>query len=585
MKHRLWGAAFLAAVFGSIALVVGCASPDRPGHCNGGSCDLSTGVGGNGEADMADPPLPQYDLSPTGPMLGFGDSCDNNAQCKSNICIFVGTGGVCTDLCVNATCPAGWGCLGVGGAIDPGTVTYVCVPNSTQLCTPCSHDGECSVGGKDRCLESPVGGHYCGRDCSKIACPNGFSCQDVPVSDMGTFKQCVPTSGACDCDAGKAGMTVTCPITTPFGTCDGTRTCMGAGGWTSSCAPPGPTDSPDDTYKDDNCDGIDGDISKGIFVATAAAAALDDATCGTLAKPCKTINYGINQAAGQALRYVYVQAGVYNENVVMFNGVDIVGGYDAKWQRASRGTAGHNVSIQGGFNSTESQFITVQAHNLTALTTLWDLDVYGANANDGVHWGLASYAIHAYKSKLTLKRVGVFGGNGADGRNGNNGTNAPSLTASSNMFGAAAPPSPPGPGNAHEQSYACNNDGRGRGGDRGTNSCADDDDPSGGGGGVGGTMDTSCSCFLGACVCDNCSATGGWDGNTAATWGLGFGTGGTGGPGGDGSSQGGFNGGSGRVINGAGGGNDSRRSGSVVGVYWYAFGGGTGALGKNGTGG
>src|SRR5207302_183587 len=197
-----------------------------------------------------------------GPKLGFGDSCDDNKQCQSGICIFIGTGGVCTDLCANNPCPAGWGCVGVGGAIDPGTVTYVCVPNSTQLCTPCKQDGECSVGGHDKCLTSPVGGQFCARDCSKIACPNGYACQDVPVSDMGTFKQCVPTSGSCDCDASKAGTMINCPITTPFGTCAGTRTCNGAGGWSNMCLPPSPNDGPDDNYKDDNCDGIDGDVTK-----------------------------------------------------------------------------------------------------------------------------------------------------------------------------------------------------------------------------------------------------------------------------------------------------------------------------------
>src|SRR5439155_9453984 len=131
-----------------------------------------------------------------------------------------------------------------------------------------------------------------------------------PVSDMGTFKQCVPTSGSCDCDASKAGTMINCPITTPFGTCTGTRTCNGAAGWSMTCAPPSANDAPDDNYKDDNCDGIDGDVTKGIFVATTPAAAVDDPSCGTLTKSCKTINYGIGQAAGAALRYVYVQAGV-----------------------------------------------------------------------------------------------------------------------------------------------------------------------------------------------------------------------------------------------------------------------------------
>jgi hypothetical protein len=570
-------ALLITAILGAFAS--GCASADSPGHCSSGSCDLAM----SGPIDMAEEPLPTPDLKWPG-TLGFGESCSDNMQCASHICIFVGSGGICTDLCVATQCPIGYGCLGVTGAVDPGVVTYVCVPNTTQLCTPCTMDSECSVGGYDKCLVSPVGGHYCGRDCTKITCPNGYNCQDVTVGDMGTFKQCVPTSGACDCDASKTGNTIACDITTPFGVCKGTRTCTGAGGWTTTCAPPSGTDAPDDNYKDDNCDGIDGDITKGVFVAVAQAGSVDDATCGTYQKPCKTINYGIGQAANQALRYVYVQAGVYNENVVMFNGIDIVGGYDSNWVRASRGTAGHNVAIQGGFDGAgEQQFITVQAHNLTANTTLWDLDVYGPNANDGLHPGLSSYAIHAYKA--TLKRVGVFGGNGAAGRNGTNGTNAGTVTATSGMNGAVAPPSPPGPGPANEYTSSCDNSSRGIGGARGSNSCPDDDLPSGGNGGVGGTMDTSCSCPLGVCYCSNCDATSGIGGDPAATAPGGYGYSGYGGAGGDGTSQGGGQGGPGRVINGGPGGADSRQAGSVTNTYWYAFGGGTGGLGKNGTGG
>jgi hypothetical protein len=581
MMLSVRGAALAAVALGLTTF--GCAAPDRPSHCVAGACDLGIGTGGNGEGDLAELPWPVSDLS-TG-ALGFGDTCDDNKQCKSGICVQTGTGGVCTDFCPGNMCPPGYGCIAVTGQIDPGTIAYVCVPNSTELCTPCVQNGECSTGGHDWCLPTPVGGHFCGRDCSKIGCPGGFSCQDVDGGDMGTSKQCVPTSGSCDCDASKAGMTVACDIATPTGTCKGTRTCSGAGGWSMTCAPPSGTDVPDDGYADDNCDGIDGDVTKGIFVAKAAAAAVDDASCGTMAKPCKSINWGISQAANAAMRFVYVQAAVYNEEVVLFNGIDIVGGYDGNWLRAARGTAGHDVVVTGAFDSTEGQFISVLAHNLAATTTMRDLDVYGPNANDGAHPSFSSYAVHAYKAKLTLHRVGVFGGNGGDGRAGNSGTNAANLTATGGMDGYAAPPSPPGPGNADEHTTSCDTSGRGRGGDAGNNSCPDDDNPSAGPGGGGGTMDTSCSCVFGACVCNNCSATSGLAGGYAATAPGGFGYPGGGGPGGDGSSQSGGAGGPGRVLNGGGGGSDARRAGAVAGIYWFAFGGTAGALGKNGTGG
>jgi len=86
------GAALAAAAF-----VLGCASADTPSHCGGGECDLGTGIGGNGEIDMAELPLPMPDLTPG--KLSFGDSCNDNKDCKSGICVQTATGGVYTDLC------------------------------------------------------------------------------------------------------------------------------------------------------------------------------------------------------------------------------------------------------------------------------------------------------------------------------------------------------------------------------------------------------------------------------------------------------------------------------------------------------
>ena len=574
MKLDAKGAAFAAVALGLSA--IGCASADKPSHCGGGACDLGTGTGTGGNADDADMATAPQSTPDLGPMLGFGDGCTDNSQCKTGICLQTNTGGVCTDYCSGNNCPPGYGCIGVTGTVDPG-VTYLCVPNSTELCTPCQQNGECSTGGHDWCLPSPVGGHFCGRDCSKIGCPNGFSCQSVTDGTGASSMQCVPTSGSCDCDASKTGMTVACDIQTPTGVCKGTRTCQGAGGWTTTCAPPSTTDTPDDNYSDDNCDGIDGDVARGVFVAQASAAAVDDATCGTMAKPCKTINWGISQAANGAQRYVYVQAGTYNEEVILFNGIDVVGGYDSNWQRASRGTGGHDVIINGKFDSTEGQFIAVLAHSLAAQTTLWDLDIYGPNANDGAHPGYSSYAVHALNAKVRLHRVGIFGGNGGDGRGGNTGTSAGSTTASGSMNGSQGGP-------ANEYSSSCDTTSRGGAGGAGSNSCPDDLNPNGGVGGAGGTMDTSCTCVFGACVCNNCSATAGFAGSAAASAPAGFGYGGGGGPGGDGTSSSGGSGGAGRVVNGGAGSSDTRRAGSIINNYWYAFAGGTGGLGSNGSG-
>ena len=78
-----------------------------------------------------------------------------------------------------------------------------------------------------------------------------------------------------------------------------------------------------------NCDGIDGTVTAGMFVATAAAGAGRQRNLRNDDPSVQDDQLRDHaRAASAALRYVYVQAGVYNEEVVLFNGVDVVGGYD-----------------------------------------------------------------------------------------------------------------------------------------------------------------------------------------------------------------------------------------------------------------
>ena len=172
------------------------------------------------------PPEPAIDARPDGPKKGFGEPCTDGSQCQSTICILLGTGGVCTELCANDCPAAGWGCLGVTGVVDPGQVTQVCVPTSDQLCTPCQHDSECTLLGMDSCVQEVSGRSYCARDCSSVACPTGYDC-----TQEGATKECMPHSGACDCNvAAQNGTTEACTITTPLATsCAGTLDMRGRG--------------------------------------------------------------------------------------------------------------------------------------------------------------------------------------------------------------------------------------------------------------------------------------------------------------------------------------------------------------------
>src|SRR5262245_26381009 len=137
--------------------VMGCAGPDPTGS-SGGSGGGSGGSGGGHvpDASAQDSPAP-VDAAIDGPKKGFGEPCGDKSECDSNICIFVGGGGICSQLCSGGSCPMNFGCFGVLGAVDPGVVSDVCVPNSTRLCTPCASDGECSVASRDLCIDYGAG--------------------------------------------------------------------------------------------------------------------------------------------------------------------------------------------------------------------------------------------------------------------------------------------------------------------------------------------------------------------------------------------------------------------------------------------
>ncbi|HVK71847.1 MAG TPA: hypothetical protein VM734_00950, partial [Kofleriaceae bacterium] len=512
---------------------------------------------------------------------GFGEPCLDRNECESEICILVGaSGGRCTRLCTGGDCPSDWGCFGVIDIIEPGAVNEVCVPVVDQLCSACTTDAECTQIGADLCLTQPTGGRFCGRDCRSVACPSGFTCQDMSAGGE-VIRQCVPTSGACDCDATSMGMTQSCTIMTPAPfstTCGGTRTCQGAPGW-GPCAPPSTTDDPDGSYTDDNCDGIDGDVSRGIFVAGGGS---NTPTCGTSAtSPCQTISYGIVRAATAGRNHVFVQTGTYNEVVVLVNGINVWGGYSFGWQRGPYSNPAHRVTITGGQDNAaggDGEYLAVRAHDLIVPVTIGDLvidapNAVGVNASGN---GRSSYGVHVESATVRLERVQILGGNGAPGSTGSTGADAALVDAQSYMHGTVG-------GNGDEFITSCNNSSRGGGGAAGSNTCTQSPSSrpmNGGGGGAGGTMDSSCT--AGLCAGSACNARGGDNGGQAAYRNGSFGAPGSGGSGSDqcGPTTGG---GVGFVQNGAGG--SRQTGGTVANGYWYARGGTAGGTGENGGGG
>jgi hypothetical protein len=337
----------------------------------------------------------------------FGDSCTSPNQCSSNICVFTGTGGVCSATCPLIGCPSGYACYGVLGAIDPGEVANVCVPESNLLCTPCAQDVECGGAG-DTCLPYPTG-KFCGRDCSTISCPPTYTCKSLGADGGAPSMQCVPNNNSCDCSPANAGMTISCNITTPNGTaCPGTETCNGGQGW-GACAPASTTDLPDDNFVDSNCDGIDGDILHAIFVDTLSG---NDFNAGTMEKPVDTIAKGMALAQSTAgITQVLVSKGSYAPTTLV-SGVRVYGGYDAShgWARA----AGNTTTITGGSPALDANGISAETH--VELFT-----IIGADATTGP--GNSSYGVRIFDSAgpVYLHNCSIAGGQATAGAAGANG--------------------------------------------------------------------------------------------------------------------------------------------------------------------
>lgn len=117
---------------------------------------------------------------------------------------------------------------------------------------------------------------------------------------------------------------------------------VGVGGTGGGIAPPAPApgcvatagpDLPDEAGADTNCDGVDGDVARSIFVAARG----NDGDPGTPDRPVASIRRGIELASPEG-KAVLVAAGTYAESLVVTGttAVAVYGGYDANgWKRAA----------------------------------------------------------------------------------------------------------------------------------------------------------------------------------------------------------------------------------------------------------
>jgi len=182
----------------------------------------------------------------------------------------------------------------------------------------------------------------------------------------------------------------------PFATDSGSPS-SDTGPETPSCIPSSSGDEPDDGFKDTNCDGIDGNKTKAVFVSPEGK----DEASGAFGSPVKTIGKALVLAAAGKLD-VYACNATYAEVVKIESPVRIFGGFDCTtWKR---GIDRADIAPSAGIPLTISKVDGVV------------LDRISVRAPDGSKPGESSIGILVADSKsISLRNTLVEAGAGADG--------------------------------------------------------------------------------------------------------------------------------------------------------------------------
>jgi hypothetical protein len=369
---------------------------------------------------------------------GFMWPCKQNSDCLSMICYPYAkspTGSICTIFCTES-CPEDFECKVINFG---GDVIYICVPPIETLCKKCEHDEECIVGG-GYCLEYKDG-KFCSNDCVQYdGCPKGYECLEFEKDEY-MVKQCLPKSGSCICaegtdytqDVNNCGYcTNKCTYLHGVPAClEGKCKMIGCeDGWVNldlkeetgceyECTYKGEEDPPDPLAMDDNCDGIDGVVSKGVFVSKEG---MDEGNnLGTMDFPFLTINAAVQFAAQESKQNVYIAAGVYSEQVFVVPGVNLFGGYDAStnW---NRDITCNETRISWDQPEADKAIMTIVAKGVNEETMF---DGFTVESGNNALPGASSYAVYVSECTVKMKFTHniIRSGNGGQGINGMTGLN------------------------------------------------------------------------------------------------------------------------------------------------------------------
>ena len=363
-----------------------CMPPRGTGACMAGRCTVTACAAGFGDCNA-----------------NAADGCETNTSNATDNCGTCGT--VCPSntnaaaACVGASCVT----FCVTGFLDcDGRDSTGCEVNvRTDL-------GNCGACGR-ACATANATPACVMSQCTVASCNTGFADCDTSAAngcEVNTQADAL-NCGACGrrCPVG-SNQVATCAAATCSLACAATYVDLDNDpGNGCECRNTDP-DLPDDGFADTNCDGIDGNAARAIFVATTG----DDANPGTRAAPKRTVQAGINAAASGRLA-VYIASGTYVDTLTLAAGVSLYGGYRATdWSRS----ASNVTTIQG--DSTTGVFARVnEAVELQRLTI---------TSADATSAGTSSYGVRISGSgaEVTLRRCTVRAGRGADGAPGSVGS-------------------------------------------------------------------------------------------------------------------------------------------------------------------
>ena len=177
---------------------------------------------------------------------------------------------------------------------------------------------------------------------------------------------------------------------------------------------PGKPDIPNLQFEDTNCDGIDGDESKAVFVALSG----DDNATGTKANPVRTITKGITLAA-PAGKDVYIAGGTYGSSSDTTHLADNVGLYGGYVPLTGARSASEPTTIWGGPQAVLADGDEGGVLQQLALAGKRQLASTNPPSGPPPPIDTSVYSVRAINgSKLALERVSVIAENGKDGSTG-----------------------------------------------------------------------------------------------------------------------------------------------------------------------